>query len=54
MERITRNSLDSVDLITIRRFARKTWRYMDLYRHGITGKLAEYAAKNIYIAQKNP
>ena len=38
-------ALDSVDLITIRRFARKTWRYMDLYRHGVTGKLAEYAAK---------
>ena len=38
-------ALDSVDLITIRRFVRKTWRYMDLYRHGITGKLAEYATK---------
>jgi hypothetical protein len=37
--------IDSVDVITIRRFARKAWRYMDLYRHRITGKLAEYAAK---------
>jgi transposase len=34
-------ALDSVDLITIRRFARKTWRYMDLYRHGVTGKFAK-------------
>ena len=24
---------------------KKTWRYMDLYRNGIIGKLAEYAAK---------
>ena len=38
-------ALDSVNLITIRRFARKMWRYMDLYRHGVTGKLAEYAAR---------
>ena len=38
-------ALDSVDLITTRRFMQKTWRYMDLYRHGVTGKLAEYAAK---------
>ena len=38
-------ALDSVDLPTIRRFARKSFRYMDLYRQGITGKLAEYACK---------
>jgi len=34
--------LESVSIITIRKFARKAWRYMDLYRKGITGKLAEY------------
>ena len=39
-------ALDSVSLITIRRFARKMWRYMDLYRHGFTGKLAEYSARS--------
>ena len=38
-------SLDSVLLITIRRFAQKAWWYMDLYRHGIDGKLAEYAIR---------
>ena len=38
-------ALESVNTVTIRRFARKTWRYMDLYRKGITGKLAEYAVK---------
>ena len=45
-------ALDSVDLITIRRFARKTWRYMDLYRHGITGKLAENAAKKYILHRR--
>ena len=38
-------ALNSIDVTTIRRFARKSWRYMDLYRNGITGKLAEYAVK---------
>ena len=38
-------ALDSVSLITILRFARKMWQYMDLYWHGFTGKLAEYAAR---------
>ncbi|GES93332.1 hypothetical protein RCL_jg21131.t1 [Rhizophagus clarus] len=38
-------ALESVNTITIRKFARKAWRYMDLYRKGVTGKLAEYAAK---------
>ena len=32
-------------MITIRRFVRKAWRYMNLYKKGITGKLAKYAAK---------
>ena len=40
-------ALESVNTVTIRRFARKTWRYINmyLYRKGITGKLAEYAVK---------
>jgi len=38
-------SLESVPLITIRKFSRKCWRYMDLYRKEISGKLAEYAVK---------
>jgi len=38
-------ALDSVPLITIRKFARKSWRYMDIYRKGITGKLAEFVVK---------
>ena len=38
-------ALDSVNVTTIRRYARKSWRYMQLYREGLTGKLAEYACK---------
>ena len=45
LQRVVPAALESVDTITIRRFARKAWRYMDLYRKGITGKLAEYAAR---------
>ena len=45
LQKTVPRALDSVNLVTIRGFARKTWRYMDLYRHRITGKLAEYAAK---------
>ena len=45
LQRVVPAALESVDTIMIRKFARKAWRYMDLYRNGITGKLAEYAAK---------
>ncbi|CAB4417188.1 unnamed protein product [Rhizophagus irregularis] len=45
LQRVVPVALESVDTIMIRKFARKAWRYMDLYRNGITGKLAEYAAK---------
>ena len=38
-------ALESISTITIRKFARKVWRYMNLYKKGITGKLAEYAIK---------
>ena len=45
LQKAVPESLESVPLITIRRFSRKCWRYMDLYRKGINGKLAEYAVK---------
>ena len=54
LQKIVSHALDYVDLITIRRFARKTWQYMDLYRHGITGKLAEYAVKKYKSHRKIP
>ena len=44
-------ALESVNIITIRWFTRKAWRYVDLYKKGITGKLAEYA--NYVLAELN-
>ncbi|KDN36668.1 hypothetical protein RSAG8_10666, partial [Rhizoctonia solani AG-8 WAC10335] len=37
--------LDSCPIITIRRFFQKSWRYMDAYRQGLTGVMAEHAVK---------
>jgi len=47
LQKAVPESLESVPLITIRRFSRKCWSYMDLYRKGINGKLAEYAINPI-------
>src|SRR5215204_1485057 len=38
-------ALDSVPLITIRKYAQKSWQYMDIYRKGITEKMVEFTAK---------
>ena len=45
LQKTVPEALDSVPLITIRKFARKSWRYIDIYNKGVTGKLAEFAAK---------
>ena len=45
LQKTVPEALDSVPLITIRKFARKSKRYMDVYRKGLTGKLAEFAVK---------
>ncbi|CAG8771624.1 7277_t:CDS:2, partial [Rhizophagus irregularis] len=45
LQKIVPESLNSVNLTTIRKFSRKCWCYMDLYRKGIDGKLVEYAIK---------
>ena len=45
LQKIVSKALDSISSITIRKFARKSWRYMDIYRKGISGKLAEFAVK---------
>jgi hypothetical protein len=36
LQKTVPESLESVPLVTIRRFSRKCWRYMDLYRKGIS------------------
>lgn len=45
LQKTVPEALDSVPLITIRKFARKSWKYIDIYNKGVTGKLAEFAAK---------
>ena len=45
LQKTVPEALDSVPLITLRRYARKSWRYMDIYRKGLTGKIAEFANK---------
>lgn len=45
LQKTVPEALDSVSLTIIRKFARKSWRYMDIYQKGITGKLAEFAVK---------
>ncbi|RIB14252.1 hypothetical protein C2G38_2195671 [Gigaspora rosea] len=44
-------ALDSVDTITIRKFAQKSWRYMELYREGLTGKMAKMTIANGWAVQ---
>ena len=39
-------ALNSVPLGTIRAYARLSFRWMDAYCHGLTGRAAEYAVKN--------
>jgi hypothetical protein len=46
LERVVPEALDSVPLVQIRRYAQLSWRYMNLYRAGLTGKLAEFGAKH--------
>lgn len=38
-------ALDYVSLSSIRKFARLCYRYMDAYRHGLSGKQAAYAVR---------
>jgi hypothetical protein len=45
LQKTVPEALDSISLIIIRKYARKSWRYMDIYRKGITGRMAEYAVK---------
>ena len=47
-------ALDTVDLATIRWFARKSFRYMNLYRANITSKLAEYVCKKFKSHRRVP
>ena len=45
LRHIVPEALDSVSLTQIRRYARRSFRYMDAYRKGLNAKQAEYAVK---------
>ena len=45
LQKTVPEALNSIPLVEIRRFAQKSWRYMNIYRKGITGKLAVFAEK---------
>jgi len=47
-------ALDQIPLALIRKFARKSARYMDAYRKGITGKAAEYAIRKYHSHRRVP
>jgi len=47
-------ALESVPLSTIRRCARKCFRYMEAYRYGLTGKQLEFAVKKYKSHRKIP
>ena len=47
-------ALGQVSLTLIRKFARKSARYMDAYRKGLTGKAAEYAIKKYHSHRRVP
>ena len=45
LEKIIPEALNSISLEKIRCFARRTWRFIDAYRKGLTGIEALYAVK---------
>ena len=45
MVRVIPEVLNSIPITTIRKFARKSWRYMDAYDKGLEGRMAEWAVK---------
>jgi hypothetical protein len=47
-------ALDSVSLEKIRKFTRRSWRFMAAYRNGLTGLEALYAVKKYISHRKIP
>jgi len=46
--------LVSVPITTIRKFARKSWRYMDAYSRGLEGRTAEWAVNKYKLHRRLP
>lgn len=45
MKRVARECLDACPVEVIRRFFNRSWRFMDAYHMGLTGKAAEWAVR---------
>ena len=54
LEKTVPLALNSVSLKKIRKFARRSWRFMDAYRNGLTGIEALYAVKRYKSHRKIP
>ncbi|RIB05318.1 hypothetical protein C2G38_2219929 [Gigaspora rosea] len=54
LQEMVPKALDSVDVVMFRKFTRKSWRYMELYRGGLIGKLAENACKKFKSHRRVP
>jgi hypothetical protein len=54
LKRTVNLALDSVPISSIRRYARRSFRYMDAYRKGLTLNAAEYAVKKYRSHRKIP
>ena len=54
LEKTVPLALNSVSLKKIRKFARRSWRFMDAYRNGLTGLEALYAVKRYKSHRKIP
>jgi hypothetical protein len=54
LQKTVPEALDSVPLITLHRYARKSWRYMDIYRKDLTGKIAEFVNKKYKTHRRVP
>ena len=54
LQKTVPESLESVPLITIRKFSRKCWRYIDLYKNSLSEKLVEYAVKKYKTHRRIP
>ena len=52
LEKTVPLALNSVSLKKIRKFARRSWRFMDAYRNGLTGLEALYAVRDTNLIEK--
>src|SRR6185295_2535359 len=52
--RVIPEVLNSIPITTIRKFARKSWRYMDAYDKGLERRMAEWTVKKYKLHRRLP